>query len=149
MEIPELNNIGNKVKGWQTEETRYYKALPMSNYVLSAIAFLGLVAACMPWADVTVGFYSSAIAIGLSFFKGWLCFLSFAAIIALLLFNKHLKIHEKYIEITPLLASFIAIILAIAFLIWHLFQVHFGVYLTVLFAVIEIIAFYYYKRKQA
>ena len=27
MEIPELNDISNKVKGWQTEETRYFKAI--------------------------------------------------------------------------------------------------------------------------
>ncbi len=149
MGIPELNDISNKVKGWQTDETRYYRALPKSNYILSAIAFFGLVATCLPWADVTVGFYNKAMAIGLSFFKGWLCFLSFAAIIVLLLFNKHLKIHEKYVEMTPLFTAVMVIILALAFLIWHFFQVHFGVYLTMLFAVIEIIAFYYYKRKQA
>lgn len=149
MEIPELNDIGNKMKGWQSEETRYYKALPFSNYVLAAIAFLGLVATCLPWADVIVGFYNSAKAIGLSFFIGWLCFLAFLAIIALLLFNKHLKIHEKYVEIAPLVASAIVIILGISFLIWHVFQVHFGVYMTVLIGVIEIIVFFYYKRQRS
>ncbi|MEI6124158.1 MAG: hypothetical protein WCQ95_11095 [Bacteroidota bacterium] len=149
MELPEFNEIGNKVRGWQTEETNYYKSLPRSNYVLSALAFIGLVATCLPWADITIGFYNNGVsAVGLHFFMGWLCFLAFAAIIALLIFNKYLKIHEKYVYLLPMVASIVAGGLALAFMVWKGFKVHVGVYLTLVFAAAVLALFYYFKGRK-
>ncbi len=148
MALSEFNGVGNKLKDWQSEEIKYYRGLPFSNYLISIIAFIGIVSICMPWADVTIGFYSDAMAVGLHFFLGWLCFLSFSSIISLLLFNRYLKIHEKYIELVPLIASIISILLSLAFTIWHLFHVHFGVYLTFVSALFIVIIFFYFKRYQ-
>ncbi len=129
MDLSELNEIGSKVNSWQKEETRYFKSLPLKNYIFAAIAFLGLCTTLLPWGDVIVGFYAQAVAVGLHFFKGWLIFLVFGYIIAILLFNKYLKLKENLTAIVPILGAGAAVVLSLGFIVWHLFKVQYGAYL--------------------
>ena len=129
MSLPEINEIGDKVKHWQVDETRYLRSLPLKNYIFSAIALLGLITACLPWADVTVGFYNKAMAIGLHFFKGWLVFLTYLGVFCIMLFNKHLKIAQIYAEKAPVYGALISCSLVLIFILWNLFRVRYGVYL--------------------
>lgn len=148
MDLPEINEIGDKVKHWQADETRYYKSLPLKNYIFSAVAFVGIITTCLPWADVTVGFYNKAMAVGLHFFKGWLIFLSFSAVFVIMLFNKHIKISEKHAEKVPVYAAFITSSLTLIFLIWKLFSVSYGVYLCLAVSLLFLFLVWYFNYKQ-
>jgi hypothetical protein len=148
MSLSEINDIGDKVKHWQADETRYYKSLPLKNYIFSAVALLGIIATCLPWADVTVGFYNKVMAVGLHFFKGWLVFLSFSAVCIIMLFNKHIKISEKYAEKIPIYAAIITSSLTSIFLIWKLFHVRYGVYLCLTFSLLFLFLVWYFNYKQ-
>jgi len=129
MELPEINELGEKVKNWQSEETKYFRTLPVKNYLFSLMAVLGITATCLPWADITVGFYNKAMAVGLHFFAGWIIFLIYIAVVVIMLFNKHLKVENKLAEKIPFYAAAVASALTLFFLIWKLFNVRYGVYL--------------------
>jgi len=129
MALPEINDIGDKVKHWQSDETKYYRSLPVKNYIFAAIALLGMISTCLTWADVTVGFYNKAMAEGLHFFLGWLAFLTFLGVFCIMLFNKHLKVKEKFAEKVPLYGAVVSCILAFIFILGKLFHVRYGVYL--------------------
>lgn len=146
MEFPDLNEIGDKVKTWQQEETRHYLALPRKNYILSAIAFLGIVTTFLPWGDVTVGFYARALAVGLHFFKGWLVFLVFVAIIASLLFNKYLKLEDFVVARVLSLGSYLSVGLTLLFIIWHTFNVQYGAYVCLGISVIFLLSVRFYDK---
>lgn len=129
MALPEINDISEKVKHWQSDETRYFRSLPVKNYIFSVIALLGMVFTCLTWADVTVGFYNKAMAIGLHFFLGWLAFLTFLGVFCIMLFNKHLKVREAFAEKVPLYGAVVTCMLTVIFIIGKLFHVRYGVYL--------------------
>jgi hypothetical protein len=146
MDIPDLNEIGGKVKNWQKEETRHFLSLPLKNYILSSIAFLGLCTTFMPWADVIVGFYAHAVAVGLHFFFGWLVFLVFVSVIGFLLFNKYVKLQEPLAMKVPKWGGLVSVGLSFGFMIGRLFQVQYGSYLCLAFSVIFLLAVLFYDK---
>ena len=150
MSLPEINEIGDKVKHWQSDETRYYKSLPLKNYIFSAIALLGIIATCLPWADVIIGFYNKATAVGIHFFIGWLVFLTFLIVFCITLFNKHLKINEKYAKKIPVYGALITLSLTLIFILWKLLRVRYGVYLCLLvsFVFLFFVWYFNYKNKE-
>ncbi|HNW89280.1 MAG TPA: hypothetical protein PKN48_06425 [Bacteroidales bacterium] len=147
MDLPEINDIGDKVKHWQKDETKYYRSLPLKNYIFSAIAILGIIATCLPWADVTVGFYNKVMAVGLHFFKGWMVFLTYLAVIAVMLFNKHIRIEEKWAEKVPVYAAFATSSFTLVFIIWKLFQVRYGVYLCLAVSLLFLFSVWYFNYR--
>jgi hypothetical protein len=146
MDIPDLNKIGDKVKHWQKEETSYFRALPLKNYVLSALAFLGLITTFLPWAEVTVGFFAKATDVGLHFFFGWLIFLVFAGVIGILLFNNYIKLQEALIQKIPLWSALASVGLSVGFIIGRVFDVQYGSYLCLAFSVIFLLAVMFYDK---
>lgn len=147
MSLPEFKEIGDKVKDWQADETRYYRSLPIKNYFFAAIAIAGIVATCLPWADVIVYFAQPRMAVGLHFFIGWLIFLIYLALFVVVLFNKQIKISEDYAEKLPLYASLIASSLTLIFLIWNLFHVRFGVYLCLFVSLLFLFLAWHFEKK--
>jgi hypothetical protein len=146
MDIPDLNEIGGKVNNWQKEERRHFLSLPLKNYILSIISFLGLCTTFLPWADVIVGFYAKALAPGLHFFSGWLVFLVFASVIGVLLFNKYVKLQEHLAAKIPLWVALANVALSLSFILWHLFDVQYGSYLCMLISVIFLLAVLFYDK---
>ena len=146
MIIPNLNEFVGKLKTWQKEETRYFLSLPLKSYIFSIIAFMGLCTTFLPWADVTVGFYAQALAVGLHFFFGWLAFLVFTSIIATLLFNKYLNLQKNITAIIPGSGALINVALTAVFILWHMFDVQYGVYLCLTISVILFIAVLFYDK---
>ncbi|HQI71485.1 MAG TPA: hypothetical protein PLT47_12085 [Bacteroidales bacterium] len=147
MELPEINELGEKVKHWQTEETRYYRKLPLKNYVFSVMAVLGITATCLPWADITVGFYNKAMAVGLHFFSGWIIFLIYIAVIVLMLFNKHFKVDSKLAEKAPAYAAITTSALTLIFIVWKLFRVRYGVYLCLVVSLVFLFLVWYFNYR--
>jgi len=136
MGITDLNELGTKVKSWQKEETRHFLSLSKKSYIIAIIAFLGVCTTFLPWADVIVGFYARAMAVGLHFFFGWLDFLVFSSIIATLLFNKYLKLQENIVDRVPILGAGIAVALPAVFILWHGFDVQYGAYLCLIISIV-------------
>ncbi len=147
MELPEINELGEKVKHWQTEETRYYRMLPLKNYVFSVMAFMGIIATCLPWADITVGFYNKAMAVGLHFFSGWIIFLIYIAVIGIMLFNKHLKVDIKLAEKAPAYAAITISALTLVFIVWKLFRVRYGVYICLAVSLVFLFLVWYFNYR--
>lgn len=147
MKLPEINEIVEKVKHWKSDETNYYKTLPPKYYFYAVIALVGIVATCLPWASVTVGFYNEAIGVGLRFFKGWLVFLIYIAVFGIMLLNKHLKIRKEFYEKVPLYGASATTALTLLFMIWKLFHVKFGVYLCLLISVVFLFAIWYFEYR--
>jgi hypothetical protein len=146
MDFPELHGLGGKVNKWQKEETRHFLSLPKKSYILSLIAFLGICTTFLPWADVIVGFYARAQAVGLHFFFGWLIFLVFASVIATLLFNKYLKLQENVTSKVPKYGAVVVVALSAGFILWHLFDVKYGSYLCMLLSAIFLSAILFYDK---
>ncbi len=147
MSLPEFKEIGEKVKGWQADETRYYRSLPLKNYFYAAVALAGIVATCLPWADVIVYFAQPRMAVGLHFFIGWLIFLIYLAVFVIVLFNKQIKINENNVEKLPLYASIITSSLTAIFLIWNLFHVRYGVYLCLFISLLFLFLTWHFAKK--
>ncbi|MCK9611559.1 MAG: hypothetical protein PHR81_02990 [Bacteroidales bacterium] len=148
MSLPEINEIGEKVKHWQAGETRYFRNLPLKNYVYFVLALFGMFTTWLPWADVTVGFYNKAMAVGLYFFPGWLVFLCFLTVAGVSIFNKHIKIKEKYAVKVPAYAAIISTALITVFLIWKLFNVRYGILLCSAASLALLFFVWYYDKKE-
>lgn len=146
MDIPNLNELGGKMNHWQKEETRHFLSLPRKSYVFAIIAFLGLCTTFLPWADVTVGFFARAQAVGLHFFFGWLVFLVFLGVIVVLLFNKYAKLKEDITAIVPIWSAIIVVALSALFILWNWFDVQYGVYLCLTFSVTFLLAVLFYDK---
>ena len=146
MDIPDLNQVGSKVKKWQKEETSYFLSLPLKSYVLAALAFLGLCTTFMPWADVTVGFFAQAMAVGLHFFFGWLVFLVLGAVAGVLLFNKYIRLQEPFVTMLPLAGAGAAVLLTLIFILWHGFNVMYGAYLCLVLSVLLLVAVLFFDK---
>jgi hypothetical protein len=146
MDITDLNEIGGKVKHWQKEEIHYFRSLPLKNYVLAALAFLGLITTFLPWAEVTVGFFAKATDVGLHFFFGWLIFLVFAGVIGILLFNNYIKVQEDLTQKIPLWSALAAVGLSVGFIIGRVFDVKYGSYLCLAFSLIFLLAVLFYDK---
>jgi hypothetical protein len=146
MHVSDLNQLSGKVKNWQKVETRYFLSLPRKSYILAIIAFLGLCTTFLPWADVVVGFYAQALAVGLHFFFGWLIFLVYLSIIIVLLFNKYTKLKEDIAPNVPFWGGIITVALSALFILWNWFDVQFGVYLCLLFSLIFLLTVLFYDK---
>lgn len=147
MELTEISELGERVKNWRSAETSYFRTLPVKNYLFSLMAVLGITAICLPWADVTVGFYNQAMAVGLHFFAGWIIFLVYLAIVVMMLFNKHLKVDNKLVEKAPLYAGVVASALTLFFLIGKLFKVRYGVYLCLGVSLVFLFLVWYFNYR--
>jgi hypothetical protein len=146
MDVSDLNEISGKVKNWQKEETRYFLSLPRKNFIFAIVAFLGLCTTFLPWADVIVGFYAQALAVGLHFFFGWLVFLVFISVIGVLLFNKYVKLPEPVAVKIPIWGALAAVLLSIGFITGHLFNVQYGSYLCLAISVIFLLVVLFYDK---
>ncbi len=148
MSLPEINELGDKVKHWQSGETSYYRSLPVKNYIFAILSLLGIITTCLPWASVTVGFYNKAIAVGLHFFKGWINFLCFLIVFCIMLFNRHIKVGKMYEEKVPLYGAIVTSSLTLIFLVWKLFQVRIGVYLCLVDSLAFLFFVWYFKKER-
>ncbi|HNX06434.1 MAG TPA: hypothetical protein PKL96_02510 [Bacteroidales bacterium] len=147
MELTEISELGERVKNWRSAETSYFRTLPVKNYLFSLMAVLGITATCLPWADVTVGFYNQAMAVGLHFFAGWIIFLVYLAVVVMMLFNKHLKVENKLVEKAPLYAGAVTSALTLFFLIGKLFKVRYGVYLCLGVSLVFLFLVWYFNYR--
>lgn len=147
MKFPVSENTVKSGTGKMLNEVSHFKKIPVPDYIFSVIAFIGIITVFMPWADVTVGFYAKTVASGMQFYKGWLVFLVFLNFIIIKLFNRYLKIKVEYAQKIIFWGPLIIFSLCLIFIIWHLFKVNYGVYLSAIISVLLFIFNRFITRK--
>lgn len=116
--------------GWLLSEKEYLRNVPRTHYILSLIAFGGMITTFLPWADTIIGINSRAQAVGLHFLAGWYTFLCYLMVFAVLLLNNFLRIGPGWAMAMPSVLSVASAALPLLFILINLFDVRYGVYLS-------------------